>query len=185
MKPSLSMIDPRVIDPTGTTVKHASLNPEDLDQVVAVLGALKAWRESEERLSLESRTYMKLNETDMKALRFIIAAKNSGVIVTAGMLSEHLQISTASVTKMLDRLQKADHITRTQHPDDRRAVVITITDATHIEARKTIGRRHGRRFEVAAALSPSERDVVIRFLSELAALEEERAHEIDHEGTTN
>lgn len=173
--PASSMIDPRIIDPSGTYVQHAKLDAHEIDQIVAVLGAIKAWRESEERTSLESRSYMRLNETDMKALRYVIAAKNSGVLVTAGMLAEHLQISTASITKMLDRLEKAHHITRTQHPSDRRAVVISITAETHADARATIGRKHARRFDVAAALTPPEREVVIRFLNDLAALENEVA----------
>lgn len=177
--PSASMVDPRIIDPTGSYVQHGDLEPEELDQIVSVLRAVKEWRESEERLSLESRSYMRLNETDMKALRFIIAAKNAGVIVTAGMLADHLSISTASITKMLDRLEKAKHITRAQHPSDRRAVAIGITETTHADARATIGRRHARRFDVAAELSPDERDVVIRFLNSLAALENEVAEELD------
>lgn len=176
--PSSSMLDPRIIDPSGTYVQHSKLSTEDLDQVVAVLGAIKAWRESEERTSLSSRSYMRLNETDMKALRYVIAAKNSGVLVTAGMLAEHLQVSTASITKMLDRLEKAHHITRSQHPNDRRAVVISITAHTHADARATIGRKHARRFDVAAQLTHSEREVVIRFLSNMAALEDDGADEL-------
>ncbi len=170
--PAASMLDPRIVDPTGSYVSYSDLPPEELDQVVAVLTAIKTWRESEERTSLQSRSYMRLNETDMKALRFVIAAKNSGVLVTAGMLAEHLQISTASITKMLDRLEKASHITRAAHPGDRRAVVVNVTAATHRDARATIGRKHARRFDVAAALSPSDRDVVIKFLTGLALLEE-------------
>ncbi|SDR76433.1 MarR family winged helix-turn-helix transcriptional regulator [Microterricola viridarii] len=180
--PAASMLDPRIVDPTGSYVRYAGLPPEELDQVVAVLTAIKAWRESEDRTSLQSRSYMRLNETDMRALRFVIAAKNAGVLVTAGMLAGHLQISTASITKMLDRLEKAGHITRTPHPDDRRAVVIAVTPATHADARATIGRKHARRFDVAAALSPAEREVVIGFLNSLAALEEE-AEPIDEEGS--
>lgn len=176
--PSSSMLDPRIIDPSGTYVQHTDLSSEELDQVVAVLSAIKEWRESEERTSLESRSYMRLNETDMKALRYVIAAKNSGVLVTAGMLAEHLQLSTASITKMLDRLEKAHHINRSQHPRDRRAVVISITAATHADARATIGRKHARRFDVASSLTPAEREVVVRFLHNLAALENEVAEDI-------
>lgn len=179
--PSASMVDPRIVDPSGSQDRHGALSDQDHEQVVSVLLAIKAWRESEERISLESRSYMRLNETDMKALRFIIAAKNSGVLVTAGMLADHLQISTASVTKMLDRLEKAKHITRRRHPSDRRAVVIAVTPSTHADAKATIGRRHARRFDVAAELTPEEREVVIRFLSSLASLEDEVAEQVREE----
>lgn len=171
--PAASMLDPRIVDPQGSMVRYPGLPPEEMDQVVAVLAAIKAWRDSEERASSRSRSYMRLNETDMRALRFVIAAKNAGVLVTAGMLAEHLQISTASITKMLDRLEKAGHITRSPHPDDRRAVVIAVTAATHTDARATIGAKHARRFDVAAALSPAEREVVIGFLTKLASLDGE------------
>ena len=111
---------------------------------------------------------MRLNETDMKALRYIIASMNADVAVTAGALSEHLHISTASTTKLLDRLEKAGHIARKPHPTDRRAVTVEITEDTHRQVRKTMGLQHARRFEVAKALSPSEREIVVRFLTALA-----------------
>jgi DNA-binding MarR family transcriptional regulator len=85
------------------------------------------------------------------------------------MIAEHLGISTASTTKLLDRLADAGHITRSAHPSDRRAVVITVNPLAHAEVQETIGRLHAKRFQVAARLAPHEREVVIRFLDELAA----------------
>jgi DNA-binding MarR family transcriptional regulator len=112
---------------------------------------------------------MKLNETDMKALRYLVAAKNQRQVVTPGLLSEHLSISTAATTKLLDRLAAAGHIERAPHPTDRRAVTVTITRSTHEHVRDSVGRLHARRFEAAAALTPAEREVVIRFLDDLGA----------------
>lgn len=142
-----------------------------MSQIVRLLVAMRRWREAEQRVSLESRSQMHLNETDMKALRFLIAAKNQKAPVTAGALSEHLGISTASTTKLLDRLAASGHIERGPHPTDRRAITVTITQHTHEEVRETIGRRHARRFEAAARLTPAEREVVIRFLTDLSALD--------------
>ncbi len=105
----------------------------------------------------------------MKALRYIIASMNANVAVTAGALSEHLHISTASVTKLLDRLERAGHIVRRPHPTDRRAVTVEITPETHRQVRRTMGMQHARRFEVARALSPEEREIVTRFLDDLSA----------------
>ena len=165
-----SLLDPRVIDPRQELVTHNDLSEDELQQVVAVLTAIRDWREAEQRLNFESRTHMKLNETDMKALRYIIASMNQGVEVTAGALAEHLHVSTASTTKLLDRLERAGHIERHPHPTDRRVITIAITDATHEEVRRTVGRQHARRFDVAKRLKPEERDVVIRFLTELSAI---------------
>lgn len=167
-----SLLDPRVIDPRQELVRHDDLSEDDLAQVIRVLTAIRDWREAEQRLSFESRSSMKLNETDMKALRYIIASANADVAVTAGALSEHLHISTASTTKLLDRLERAGHIERRPHPTDRRAVTVTITEETHREVRRIMGMQHAHRFEVAKALSPADREVVIRFLTELAATPE-------------
>jgi len=164
-----SLTDPRVIDPRQELVRHDDLSDDELQQIIAVLEAVRDWREAEQRLSFESRTAMQLNETDMKALRYVIASSNADVAVTAGALAEHLHISTASVTKLLDRLERAGHIVRKPHPTDRRAVTVEITPETHRQVRRTMGLQHARRFEVARSLSPAEREIVTRFLTELSA----------------
>ena len=163
------MIDPRVIDPRQELVRHDDLPEKDLAEIVALLGAIRGWREAEQRLSFESRSRMRLNETDMKALRYIIASTNAGIAVTAGALAEHLHISTASTTKLLDRLEASGHVQRRPHPTDRRAVTVEISPETHREVRRTMGQQHARRFEVARALTSEERAVVTRFLTDLSA----------------
>ncbi|MGN6427371.1 MAG: MarR family winged helix-turn-helix transcriptional regulator [Leifsonia sp.] len=166
---SRSLVDPRVIDPRQELVRHDDLDDAELAQVVRLLEAIRNWREAEQRLSFLSRNHMKLNETDMKALRYVIASMNADVPVTAGALSDHLHVSTASVTKLLDRLEKAGHVVRKPHPTDRRAVTVEITPETHREVRRTMGMQHARRFEVVKKLTPAERETVTRFLDDLSA----------------
>jgi DNA-binding MarR family transcriptional regulator len=166
-----SLLDPRVIDPRQEMVSYEGKDQAEIEQIVRVLTAVREWREAEARSSEQSRGYMKLNETDMQALRFIIASANQGVIVTPGALAEHLKISTASTTKLLDRLAAAGHVTRAAHPTDRRALTITITDETHKTVRRTVGNMHAHRFNAASRLSPEEREVVIRFLEDLSDIE--------------
>lgn len=165
------MLDPRILDPGEELVSYHDMSDEEISQVVRLLTAMRDWREAEQRISLESRGQMHLNETDMRALRFLIAAKNQRQPVTAGALSDHLAISTASTTKLLDRLAAAGHVERAPHPTDRRSITVTITQHTHEEVRESVGRRHAGRFEAAARLAPDEREVVIRFLRDLAALD--------------
>jgi DNA-binding MarR family transcriptional regulator len=162
------MLDPRILDPGEEMVSYHDLSDEEISQIVRLLTAMRDWREAEQRISLQSRSRMHLNETDMRALRFLIAAKNQGQPVTAGALSDHLGISTASTTKLLDRLAASGHVERAPHPTDRRAITVTITQRTHEEVRESVGRRHAGRFAAAARLTPDEREAVIRFLRELA-----------------
>ncbi|ACQ79229.1 transcriptional regulator, MarR family [Beutenbergia cavernae DSM 12333] len=166
--PPSALLDPRVIDPGQEVVSHAGMDEAEITQVVRVLTAIRGWRETEQRISLASRDHMKLGETDMRALRFLVAAKNQGIAVTPGMLAEHLNISSAATTKLLDRLSAAGHVERGPHPTDRRALVVTITQSTHEQVRDTVGRTHARRFEAAARLTPDERETVVRFLRDLS-----------------
>jgi DNA-binding MarR family transcriptional regulator len=111
---------------------------------------------------------MRLNRTDMRTLHFLIASAHRGEVVTPSAIASHLGISTASTTKLLDRLERGGHITRESHPSDRRALVIRVTSETHQAAMSTVGRQQARRFNAAARLTPHEREVVIRFLTDMA-----------------
>ncbi|MBP2435876.1 MarR family winged helix-turn-helix transcriptional regulator [Microbacterium amylolyticum] len=169
----LTMLDPRVLDPDETLVQRSHLSDADISQSVEVLEAMHRWREAEQAMSEASRRYMKLGDTDMRALRFLITSRSQRVDVTPSALAAHLRISTASTTKMLDRLAKAGHIVRQPHPHDRRRLTIEITDETRNAARASVGRSHARRFDVVAALSPAERAAIVAFFNALTATTED------------
>lgn len=171
------MHDPRISDRDGDLVDRSRLDDAELDQVIRVMQSLRGWHETQRRMSEASRRYMKLNETDMRAIRYLVAARNQGEIATPGALSAYLGISSASITKLLDRLEHGGHIVRSPHPTDRRALAISVTDVTRIAARESVGRLHAKRFAVAAALSPDERETVIRFLDALSATESDAGEE--------
>ncbi len=154
-------------DPTSQLVDRSALDPTEVQEIGAVMAALGRLRTAEKTLSDASLKYMKLNETDMRALHYLIVAANTGTIATPGAIATHLKISTASTTKLLDRLERAGHIVRASHPSDRRALVITITAKTREAAMDTVGRQQAKRFHSAARLSAAEREVVIRFLDDM------------------
>jgi len=165
------MHDPRISDREGDLVDRSGLDDSEVDQIVRVMQSLRGWHETQRRMSEASRRYMKLNETDMRAIRYLVAARNQGEIATPGAISAYLGISSASTTKLLDRLEHGGHIVRAPHPTDRRALAISVTDTTRAAARESVGRLHARRFAVAAALTSAERETVIRFLDALSATE--------------
>lgn len=167
------MLDPRVLDPAHELIDTTDLVDHEIDQIVRVLDTIRRWRAAEQRLSQRSRESMGLNETDMTALRYLVVAENENLLVTPSALASRLRISTASTTKLLDRLESAGHIRRSPHPEDRRALSITISRSTHERVRDSVGRVQARRFEAVARLSPAERNVIIRFLDELAAIASE------------
>ncbi|MEE1620939.1 MarR family winged helix-turn-helix transcriptional regulator [Zafaria sp. Z1313] len=155
-------------DPEGRLVDRGGLGPAELAQVDAIMEQMGRLRAAERAIAAASQRYMRLGETDMRAIRFLISAKNTGGTVTPGALARHLGITTASITKLLDRLEAGGHVVRSPHPTDRRSQRIEVTAETHLVAREQVGRHHAVRFGAAARLTPAERDVVIRYLRESA-----------------
>lgn len=171
-----AVYDLRVSDPDGSLADRAHLGEADVDQISALMSAMGRLRDVERRMAEASQRYMRLNETDMRAIHYLITARNQGLDPTAGMLARYLGITTASTTKMLDRLERAGHVVRAPHPRDRRSLVVRITAETAAVARRTVGRQQASRVGPAARLSRTDRDVVIRFLTETAdALEQAMA----------
>lgn len=159
--------DVRYFSNDSDLVDRDHLSDGDIDQCVRVMEALRGWQEAARALSDASNRYMKLNESDMRAIRMIIHAQRQDQIVTPKDIAREVGISSASTTKLVDRLVAGGHLVRVPHPSDRRTTCIEVTEHTRQAAHDTIGRQHARRFTAAAALSPDDRETVIRFLTSL------------------
>ncbi|WP_166996504.1 MarR family winged helix-turn-helix transcriptional regulator [Paramicrobacterium fandaimingii] len=153
--------DPTLVDQRG-------LSPDEVEQCLDVMNALRVWREADRLLSEVLRRYMKLNDTDMRAVRFLMHMQDAGRPATPKDIAREVAISSASTTKLVDRLVAGGHVTRVPHPTDRRTMCIDVTDATRTAARETVGHQHARRFTVAAKMDATERATVVRFLTALA-----------------
>lgn len=164
----IDLYDLDVIDPAQALVDRSGIDHADVEQITQVMTALGALRAAEQQLSEASRARTGLGVTDLRALHYLDACAGRAMTATPGSIARHLGITSASTTKLLDRLERAGHVTRTQHPTDRRALAITVTPTAHEAARETVGRLQSRRFHAAARLTREERDVVIRFLHDLA-----------------
>lgn len=163
-----ALYDVESIDPRGTLVDRSSLGGDDIAQITRLMSSLSNLRDVEAEVSAASRRYMRLSVQDMKVIHYLIVARNRGAAVTPGMLTAHLGVSPSYTTKLLNRLEKGGHITRELHPDDRRAFIIKVTPETMGTAMQTVGRQQARRFQAAAALSPQEREIVTKFLDNMA-----------------
>lgn len=153
-------------DPQQHLVDRSDLPPEAIAQIGELMAAFGELRETERAISEESQKYMQLNATDMRAIHYLIICRNQQRVGTPGGIAEHLGISASATTKLLDRLERGEHIVREPHPTDRRAQAISITPDTYIAAIETVGRAQSKRFHAAARLTADEREVVIRFLRE-------------------
>ncbi|WP_418275103.1 MarR family winged helix-turn-helix transcriptional regulator [Isoptericola jiangsuensis] len=117
-----------------------------------LLEALRTFRRADEEMRLRASRDMDMNLTDLRALRHVIARGQHDDAVTPRALAARLGISSASTTKLLDRLCASGHLERRPHPVDRRSVVVVATDAAHHEVRDRLTRMHARMLAIAEAV---------------------------------
>ncbi len=102
----------------------------DLDAFpMLVLGRLGEFSQR----AMRERLQPLFNEHGLQPGEFDVLAtlRRSGepYALTAGALSEALLMSTGGMTSRIDRLERAGWIARRAHPQDRRAVMVALTDA--------------------------------------------------------
>ena len=108
-----------------------------------------------------------LNRTDVRALVAIMDAARRGEALTAGQLGEAVDLRSASVTALVDRLEKVGHVRRERDPEDRRRVSLQLSESAMAAGGEHFG---GLARDLVAAMgtySDDELAVVRRFLTEM------------------
>ncbi|WP_422116465.1 MarR family winged helix-turn-helix transcriptional regulator [Brachybacterium sp. UNK5269] len=141
---------------------------EDHDSAVALLSALRILSAADQDLRRRMSAAMDMNTTDLAALRFVIAGERSPEPVTAVRLAQHLRISGASTSKLLDRLAASGHLRRAPHPRDRRSRIIVATDHAHAEVRERLSGMHAQMLEIARQVPAGTRAATVDFLLAMA-----------------
>lgn len=147
--------------PDSASARHESA-------VMSVLQAVRALSDAMDRMHGGMKGDMALGGTDLAALRMLIVREGRNESVSPHDVSRHLRISTASTTKLLDRLSASGHIERRPHPSDRRARVVILTDESRISFFRHFGERLRLMRGVADRYSDDELAVIALFLSELS-----------------
>lgn len=140
----------------------------DVQTVDAVLRAYERFRSADSAMLARVRAQTGLSENELAILRFLLGERESDREVKPSEIARHLGISSASTTALLDRLEKAGMVVRGSNPDDRRSILITVTnDAEHAIA-STYEVFEARLADLMEGLSHEERRDVIRFFASLA-----------------
>lgn len=125
--------------------------------------------ELNKQFELATSRALGINSTDSAAL---------GLVMLSGPqsptdIAKHLQISTAAVTTVVDRLETAGHVTRESHPTDRRGILVAPTPQSVRRALTTL-------IPVARAIDSSldgfdeaERAVIERYLKTIVQRQQE------------
>lgn len=143
---------------------------EGQPEVQEILEAFRRFRAADQDMRRSLASDMTMNVLDMDALQQVIEAERADEPMTPGRLSEALSISTASTTKLVDRLTAGGHLLRHAHPTDRRSVVLIATEHAHVEVRSRLTEMHRAMAQAALAVPPEARRPIITFLDALTAI---------------
>ncbi|MDZ8171983.1 MarR family transcriptional regulator [Microbacterium xanthum] len=93
-----------------------------------VARSIERLRLAENRLARRRQNACGPSENARAATRFIFDMSDQGILVTPTEVAEHLEISTPSVTGILNRLRAGGLITFLPHPDDGRSKYVVPLD---------------------------------------------------------
>jgi DNA-binding MarR family transcriptional regulator len=109
------------------------------------------------------------------ALQQLVQADGEGRRLNPTQLSGLLRLTTAGVTKLVDRLVRAGRAERRRNPEDRRGIVVVPTESARSDLARAYGHVHGPVIRVIDDLTDDEATAVGRFADRLAAaLRDER-----------
>lgn len=146
---------------------------DDQTRAVTVLNALRRYRQAERDMRARTQTSMKMGETDLAAIRFLLREQRAERPVSSTALARHLGITTASTAVLINRLSKSGHIVRHPNPADKRGVLLTATGDSDDEVRATMAGMHARMILAAEKLPVGAAAHLLRFLDEMTqALDE-------------
>ncbi|WP_278103690.1 MarR family transcriptional regulator [Microbacterium proteolyticum] len=132
-----------------------------------VMQALREYRTAEMAMRRRTQDSMAMGENELLVLRFLTRSAGARTDTTPADLARHLGLSTASITALLDRLERSGHVRRERHPTDRRKILVRGTTHTEDEIRDTLGGMHERMMRVTSGMSRVEADAVTAFLERM------------------
>lgn len=104
-----------------------------------------------------------VNVTDMAAMELLIDART----LTPSQLANQLKVTTAAATQIVDRLERAGHVTRERKTIDRRKIFVVPVEASEVRAFALLAPMLDALSGVISDLEPAERRVIETFLDQV------------------
>ncbi|MCF6507704.1 MarR family transcriptional regulator [Blastococcus sp. MG754426] len=118
-----------------------------------------------------------LGRTDVRALVAVMDAARRGEALTAGRLGSAVELSSASVTALVDRLERAGHLRRVRDDADRRRVTLEMSPEAMAAGAEFFGGLQRDLLVAMEEFSDDELAVVRRFLTGMTGVIEAHARE--------
>lgn len=147
------------------------MSSEFSDRVDSVGRVVQAYQSAVDDFDREAARILGINATDLRCLEVLLAEADSEV--TPRVIADRLNLTTGSVTTMLDRLERAGYVTRERHTGDRRKVIVRATPEVTKHSWSMIGPMIEDSYsDVTSHFTTDELGVVERFLHRATVLQE-------------
>lgn len=129
---------------------------------------VNVYRAAELLVGLHNRHTLDRYQLSPSARDVLAVVEGAGQPLEPSVIAERLVVTTASMTSLLDNLEKRGLIQRLPHPGDRRKLLVEITPEARAIVEELLPTLHAREREViGAALSASEQRTLLRYAAKL------------------
>jgi len=119
--------------------------------------------------------------TDLRALICLLDAERAGHVASPGWLGAQLGLNSASVTALIDRLERAGHVHRDRDASDRRRINLQVTEQAAELGWSFFGPLIAHTVAVTDRFSDTQTATIVRFINEvLGAVAETRNAQRPH-----
>lgn len=105
----------------------------------------------------------------VSAFQVLVILDGAGKPLTGQAIAEQLLVTSASMTSLLDTLQRRDLVERRPHPTDRRKVLIHLTEQAQSTVDQQLPAVHSAIAEAMSDLTAAEREQVLDALTKIRA----------------
>jgi DNA-binding MarR family transcriptional regulator len=158
------------MDPTeheSSTAIPAAAGTYDATRLLEPLELLSLVRRLHRAESAWARHTLGVSENESIALQVLLTAGADGRVLRQGELAAELEVSGASMSVLVDRLQHRGLVERLPHPDDRRSTAVRATAKAGAEVGGPAGALHDRLRDLVRRRDPQQREAFAGFLQEL------------------
>lgn len=134
-----------------------------------VIGALTRMEAADASLRHRLRDRLDVSGSDVVLLQFVGRAEAGGRTVRVADLVRHLGLSSPAVTATTQRLERAGHVERTPHPEDRRSRIIRLTPDTRAAFTRALDHTSEQLDELLSSFSDDERARFVSIIDRVTA----------------
>lgn len=142
---------------------------QEIDSVDEIVSAYRRLWGAETARQARVRSVSGMSDNELRVLQFLLQEGDIGHPVRPSEIARHLGVSSASMTALLDRLERAGSLQRVSHPTDRRSILIAPTETAAAAVSGAIDEHTRLLRSTVEALDAPARAAVLGFLETLAA----------------